>query len=60
MRIKSLSGAPLLAFAFLLCGGSVVAVSGIPTRAADGGLSYTSIDTALGKLPAPKKHYKFA
>jgi ribose transport system substrate-binding protein len=33
---------------------------GASTRAADAGLSYASIDTELGKLPAAKKHYKFA
>jgi ribose transport system substrate-binding protein len=60
MRITSRNEVPVLAFALLLCGGSVVALSGVPTRAADAGLSYTNIDTELGKLPAPKKHYKFA
>jgi ribose transport system substrate-binding protein len=60
MRIKSLNGRPVLAFAVLLCAGSSMALGGLPTRAADVALSYTSIDTELGKLPAPKKHYRFA
>ena len=60
MRIKSLNGVPLLAFALLTLGGGVVVGGGISSRAADAGLSYTAIDSESGKLPAPKKHYRFA
>lgn len=41
--------------------GGVFAVSTVSSTAADvDQIAYTAIDTQLGKLPAPKKHYRFA
>ncbi len=60
MRLKSVHGFPLFVCAIVLFGGSAVTLGGIPTHAADAGLSYASIDTQLGKLPVAKKHYRFA
>ncbi len=59
MRI-TIHGTGAFAFA-LLAGGTAVALSNIAVTAADSNrLSYTDIDATLGKLPAPKKHYRFA
>jgi ribose transport system substrate-binding protein len=60
MRIKWSNGVLVLIVAFVLCGAGIVTFGGTSSRAADAGLAYNAIDAELGKLPAPKKHYRFA
>jgi ribose transport system substrate-binding protein len=60
MRIKWSNGVLVFALALVLCGGSIITFGGTSSRAADAGVAYNAIDTQLGKLPAPKKHYRFA
>ena len=45
----------------MLAGCAALSFSDITATAADANrLSYTAIDATLGKMPAPKKHYRFA
>jgi len=60
MRRTLLRTAGSFAVALVTATSTVALVTSSTTAASGDNLAYTAIDSSLGKLPTPKKHYRFA
>ena len=60
MRTPFWSRGSALVLSSALCSGLFAGATTVSTAADSDQIAYTAIDAQLGKLPAPKKHYRFA
>lgn len=60
MQRTFLRTAAFIAVALVTATSTVAFVASSTTAAGGDSLAYTAIDSSLGKLPTPKKHYRFA